>query len=489
MIKFIPLLLNLCQSEISLRISGGTNVQRGYDWVVQVKTRDDDGRIAHFCTGSVISPEHVVTAARCLVDDNNNRLKSAEIVFGATSRDDSRAGRHEFINLGSNADVLIHNSYDNEFPMYFNIAVFKLPSQKYTAVDNRIEYPIFAEQEAVSGESLQSISWGDTAANVRAFSLQRGAFQAATCPSYDYDNKPIMTAVLRKTTCAYSQSSDFCFGDDGAPLFSNIDGGNLSGIQRLYGLLAFYDDNCENSSPSFFVDLADQAIINWIASQTGYSKNHYYGIERAISTSNDIDSPTFAPRTQPPDTQAPYVDPISAGLISNGMTFMYKIDLTMRTSRQWIAEFSDLNNQGMLLATRACTALVDGIKLAALNSGIFSFDAVSCQVINISEATRGFERLGTDLSAELRLITNEADEDNFKGDVDRILQSGIVIGRLENDLFTLGPTPGGQYNSVKISHQYAPDCHGLSRIQTYHYCASSKTLQFISLLTIVFLFK
>lgn len=81
-----------------------------------------------------------------------------------------------------------------------------------------------------------------------------------------------------------------------------------------------------------------------------------------------------------------------------------------------------MRNEGMILATRACTSLVTAIDLAAKNSGIYSFDAVSCEVTNISEATRGFERLGTDLNAELRLITNQADEDLLKGDVDRILQ-------------------------------------------------------------------
>ena len=66
-------------------------------------------------------------------------------------------------------------------------------------------------------------------------------------------------------------------------------------MSRVHGLLAFYDDECGNSNPSFFVDLSDEAIINWIATQTGYSKSHFYGDQRAIIPTNNV-APTLPPR-------------------------------------------------------------------------------------------------------------------------------------------------------------------------------------------------
>lgn len=150
---------------------------------------------AGFCTGTLIAPDLVLTAAHCLFDTKSgNRADDAQIEFLAGWRA-GRASAYRGVRQSIVHARYVYDGPENEGDVSTDIALLQL--------DQPIRHPSIkpfeAGNSARNGQELQVVSYAKDRSN--APSLQE------TCH------------VLAKNAGVYVTSCDIDFGSSGAPVF------------------------------------------------------------------------------------------------------------------------------------------------------------------------------------------------------------------------------------------------------------------------------
>ncbi|MGE0086996.1 MAG: serine protease [Desulfococcaceae bacterium] len=205
------------------RIVGGTEVSPAfkYTWMVGLinagVSSDFDG---HFCGGSLISSDLVLTAAHCIVDDAGQVMNHTdiEVLVGAhdLNNPSENQGIRERIRVSA---ILKHENYDSATTDN-DIALLRLSKSVNTSlapvrlIDN--------QSLAVTGSLAKAIGWGNTSSTDEEKFLPLlqevdvPVVSQATCASAMSSINNITDNML----CAgYSQGGkDSCKGDSGGPL-------------------------------------------------------------------------------------------------------------------------------------------------------------------------------------------------------------------------------------------------------------------------------
>jgi secreted trypsin-like serine protease len=180
-------------------IVGGSNVANGaYSFMASVQR---DG--FHFCGGSVIADQWVLTAAHCVPDSN-----AAGLTVRVGSNDNTTGGSVR--NVGQ---VLVHGDFDGR---YFDAALLRLT----TPVPGSIQKITLAnpgnDNLEADGTPVTVAGWGDitpvTLGLLAPSNLQEAALDVvgdANCAT----SSPV------STVCAEALLKDSCQGDSGGPLF------------------------------------------------------------------------------------------------------------------------------------------------------------------------------------------------------------------------------------------------------------------------------
>lgn len=244
------------------RIVGGVEAPEGeYPWQVSLYEAQKSPSAGHFCGGTLISPQWVVTAAHCFADGRRFRVYagSQSLLGGGNSYDV--------------AEVIAHEAYD-PFTSENDIALVRLgevTNSAGAAKQRRSSAPptpatLIAAAEASKRVAPPEIAvvtgWGRTA--------EKGAgspqLQMIEAPLVSHDDcnaeGKYEGQVTANMICAGGQGKDSCQGDSGGPLMVAKEDGSFV----LAGVVSWGEGCAKEEYPGIYTNVAK--YLDWIRQQT-----------------------------------------------------------------------------------------------------------------------------------------------------------------------------------------------------------------------------
>ncbi|XP_076815728.1 neurotrypsin-like isoform X2 [Clavelina lepadiformis] len=204
-----------------LRIAGGKSAINGsWPWIVQL--RDND---TQFCSGSLISPQWVLTAAHCLhlrsIGNGPNNNTRWTIVSGQHSRDG-----HDYTNQVTRIDYVLANNFTNIDIPRKDIALIKLKSPiRVDSYTELICLPSVKSENPEDGSKCWIAGWGESIFPEETSSyLQQGDIPVVSADRCRQIGDQLdMTRdyrLIEDMICAGYKNGgvDACDGDSGGPL-------------------------------------------------------------------------------------------------------------------------------------------------------------------------------------------------------------------------------------------------------------------------------
>jgi len=221
-------------------IVGGGDADQEYSFMVSLQ---DGG--SHFCGGSLISADWVVTAAHCVQGSSPDSVAL-------------RIGTNTWASGGEEAqaaEIIVHEGYDGTSPGN-DIALVKLAAPAASA-------PISLAAEAPAGTASRLLGWGQTCpepggcgAPDMLQQLDVSVLDAGDCTGID--------GSLELCTSNPNGNSGACYGDSGGPQITGSEGNwSLIGVTSRSG----NGDSVCATGPSIYTNAT--AYTDWIAEKTG----------------------------------------------------------------------------------------------------------------------------------------------------------------------------------------------------------------------------
>nr|XP_006817846.1 PREDICTED: low-density lipoprotein receptor-related protein 2-like [Saccoglossus kowalevskii] len=194
------------------RIVGGVYSMLGeLPWQVSLLS----GR-SHFCGGTLVRPQWIVTAAHCIVDEDASNL---EVHMGVTMHDDWTQTATRVVKGVSR--IIMHNSYDDSTYDY-DIALLELSSMVQLNDYVRLACLPPSDMHFPDGKECLISGWGWTEEDGTAPYV----LQMATVPLVNLTECAMqLPHTTDRMMCAgYTEGGiDTCQGDSGGPLICNMD--------------------------------------------------------------------------------------------------------------------------------------------------------------------------------------------------------------------------------------------------------------------------
>lgn len=242
----------------TVSIVNGTPAEPGTHGPLAFVTSQISATSAMACTGTVIAPAVVLTAAHCLVDETTGTVRSASGVTVVTGRTDRGAPGGQVLTASR---VVVHPSYDAR-EIRADVALILL-STATTAPPLAIVGPGEAAY-AAGGTKATIAGWGLTSSGGTAASER--LLSAATTILDDVACRRLLGADLDvvATLCAVDSpafAAATCRGDSGGPLIVV----RPDGTPAQAGVTSWGSQSCNARVPQAFARLSTYA--GWISSQ------------------------------------------------------------------------------------------------------------------------------------------------------------------------------------------------------------------------------
>ncbi len=206
--------------EISGRIVGGEDVDiEDYPWQVSLQLQPQYGG-SHFCGGTIVNEEWVITASHCLVfeDENGDDLfldpSHFHIKAGFT---DMSSGQGSFYNL---EEVIMHPDYDPGGNLQYDIALLRLAQPFNFEHPGKKPVNLVSQKDADEGltdpgEMVKVSGWGALSHGGDAPDI----LQAIEVPIRDIDDTAYPpNQITDDMIIAGDDGMDSCQGDSGGPM-------------------------------------------------------------------------------------------------------------------------------------------------------------------------------------------------------------------------------------------------------------------------------
>lgn len=216
------------QDSRAPRIINGENASKNYPWMVAlVESKKDDSTEAHFCGGTLIGPQHILTAAHC-VDWTSSPL-DIQILIGVRDLPFARGERRDILGFK------IHPKYD-PITVENDLAIIKLAKPtSYQPVALARQGDILGYSANTSGMAL---GWGVTD---EKYPILPTTLQQAWMPieSDDvcsselgrlYKPQSMMCAGTKASNSTAADGVDTCYGDSGGPLLITDEKGEFKQV-------------------------------------------------------------------------------------------------------------------------------------------------------------------------------------------------------------------------------------------------------------------
>ncbi|KAH8419009.1 hypothetical protein KR222_000629 [Zaprionus bogoriensis] len=228
-------LTNVC-AEPPPRINGGQLMNQSVPFQVSMQMQRR-GRWRHFCSGSIISEQHVLTAAHCV-----EKMKLEDLsVLGGTLNWRESGERHRIVARH------VHPQYAMSPRVINDIAVLKV-SPVFALRSPRIATIHTGGADRIGGKvAVRLTGWGSTTPSSSAAKvpdrLQVLSYQTIT-------NEECAQKGFRVTPneiCALSGAGQgACMGDSGGPLILSGDS------QQLVGIVSYGSATCAQGYPDVY---------------------------------------------------------------------------------------------------------------------------------------------------------------------------------------------------------------------------------------------
>lgn len=164
---------------------------------------------SHFCGGTLIAPNKVLTAAHCLADFSSSEVRNSLRVVIGTRDLRSTAGAERF----SIASYSINPRYRSSGTQYDSATITLSGNSSFqpVAVNKAGAFP-------AAGSTVYVAGWGSTyeggyATSVLKYTAVKTISNAECARAYGSE-------IYDGNLCAYASGTDSCQGDSGGPLYS-----------------------------------------------------------------------------------------------------------------------------------------------------------------------------------------------------------------------------------------------------------------------------